>query len=461
MTKFSRFFLAFLVCILAMRIQTASSYISKPQHFLISSTVSMDPSDDSSSSLESSSSSSEESSSFSDSGILKLDIDPEEIYTVLSFTRHGAATDKNMIYDGEWKPYKIENFYEDDEQLTILGEAQCWSSGYRLLQMYPDLVEDALNENTYRVVVGPRLKTSLCGLRYLNGLFDEIWDTGYYFSDSVRRAMIQHGNCHNCLSDIAFPFDESQISSDHPKLKGSMDLLTIKPDAFLDLDDLCYKRFKFLEYEVEDISKQDSRFFRQNVKTFSDGVNSAQATQMLFKHIYHNLKQLPVSEKLTKRVLKSRDGLTDDWVNSLFKVHETDWRFVALFARTLIVEILKRIDHPHFTLASYVVHNNNMLGLVMFLVGVEECRLNTKQVIPYYASNLDLILWQDSETQVKYVALSKDGVFLPMRNCQDGYCDIETFRANLEAYSNLGADLKEFCDTKESLPETEEEAVFE
>lgn len=374
-----------------------------------------------------------------------------ELVQLFVYSRHGAATDYHFLYDGEWKPYKIQRTDDFHEKLTPLGAAQCWSMGRRLAMDFSDFVDSSIESESFLLNTINLNKNRKCTNYMWFGIQNFIPNIGHFSDEVVADAMSKRGNCYNCFSDSQFPFEESQeVSEDLNNSDYWTDNIQVHPMNFLDYDDVCKTKEKFLDLSTDNLPLSDVKLIKKISPYYQhNDFDAYSVIQELFKHLYHGIPLEHGLENATdmfvKRSLKLKDGITERFLVSILDVHENKWTLPALYARAIIKEMREKLDSQDYALNIYPVHNNNLISLIIFLIGAKSER---EHYITYYASTALILVFYDSESDSKYVNLRFKGEDLEIRDC--GFdCDYDTFLSLLDEYSELGGDLKEFCWPKE------------
>lgn len=376
-----------------------------------------------------------------------------ELVQVFVYSRHGASTDSAFLYKGEYEPYHIKQDWSDLEHITALGKAQCWALGRHLAVYYPDFVTDSIESQSILFNTINLTKNKICTHFFWYGILNYTPNIGHFENQIVKKAIKRKGNCHNCTLSSQFPYAKSQMLSEGTEnLEMDSEIMKFHPREFLDLDDSCKSKKMFLNLTVENLPKKDvqiisrmSPAFRLSNSDASD-FNTFNAIMFLAKHLYHNLPMeyglQNISPIYVKRALMFRDGLTEGYLKSYLDVKESSWTIPALYARTLIKDLKNNLLSFENMLNIYVIHNNNLANLIIFLLGA---RNKLRYYISWFASSVNLLVWKNKTTGEKYIEFRLDEELVNMRTCES-FCEYEDFISLLEAYEELGGDLKEWCD---------------
>jgi hypothetical protein len=259
--------------------------------------------------------------------------------------------------------------------------------------------------------------------------------------------MEMHGNCWKCSPNSAFPFELSHHLSSKEKKDNSEFISTdqasskinVVSELVFDLDNFCpnLSQEKFLPISI---SSQDLEY----LSTLSEKPekNLRLLIQQLWKHYYHFLPNLAITEELRQRISNINEGHSLLFtLNSYISLHQTLWTLPAVYSRGLIQEIIKSLDNQE-KWSGFVVHNNNAICFLLFLLGYPKNQ-EQKSLELYdfpLASSLEII-WLADET----VEIWKSGQKIQaLKDCQ-GTCLLKDFKMLLEKYSQLGGNLEEYC----------------
>lgn len=337
------------------------------------------------------------------------------------------------------------------EQLTPLGEAQCWSIGRHLAEEYPELMEEIIENEDYVFNLIRLRKQKRCSNFIWYGINNYIPFIGLFSDNGIAEQTIEEkGRCYHCDSDSHFPYDLSQELSEGTSNNSEKPRkVKMHPEKFLDLDDSCKTRFKFLCLEVDPLPLSDVALFKKATTYFRiEDWDAYYAVQMLFKHLNHNLPLEhgleKVSETFLNRARRMKDGNTECFTESILNVVDYNWVLPALFSRTLIKDLITNLESQDAKANFYVSHNNNVLSLLVYFLGAKE-GLSVYTV--YYASRLVLEVYEHPTTGKKYVQLKWNDTTMDIRDCE-GLCEFDQFKSLLHTYTKLGGDLKEWCGTE-------------
>jgi hypothetical protein len=384
----------------------------------------------------------QESSSSSSSSDCSLEL--EQLFTV---SRHGASTYSWFIYHGEYRAYKLKNEDNDWEQLTALGKAQCWATGRNLALTHSDFISQAVENDSYEFNTIKSDKNKLCADYIWFGIQGYVPFIGLFSDSIVQEAMMRHGNCHDCSDGSQFPYEASQsLDSSTTNTDYLTTNFEIHPENFLNHGDNCIKiKIVSVYSDVDPLPLEDVAILKRSSKYLKKvGVDAFDVLRTISKHLYHGIPLEHGLENLTKGTIKRALSLKDDWQAGSFKflnIHFNNWVSTALNGRPIIRDIIKKIQSQEKAFNLYATHDVNLASLLMFLHGAKN---GIESMIPYYASTLEIRVYYKQKTDEKIVKLFFNGKDYTIRDC-DAPCYYDTFIEQLEVYTELGGDLKEFC----------------
>lgn len=372
-----------------------------------------------------------------------------ELIQVFAYLRHGVSTNSFFLYNSEYSRYKLVKPSNKEEELTPVGKAQCWSLGRNLALKYGEFLFESIDESSFAINIIKLLKSRICARFVWFGISNYTPFIGIFSDFLVEETMEKRGNCHNCPQETQFPFEDSQLLSEDTDNSEyfSDQLIELHHHKFIDLGDFCRKTGKFFDVDVDPLPLEDVAILKKVSSFFHDTEYMAfLAIQSLSKHLYHGLpleKGLQhLSQGTIRRALKMKDSWTGTILRSLLNVHKRHWVLPALYGRSLIEDLLSNLQSQETSMNLYVTHDLNIAALLAFLYGA---RHDIDDFIPYYASTLELAVYYSASKDQKYVKLVFNGDEYTIRDC-DAPCELSQFVGLLETYTELGGDLKEFCD---------------
>lgn len=389
------------------------------------------------------------SSSSSSSSENAVESKGENIVQIFTISRHGTATQvgKPFVPD-EYTAYKIEDKdFRDHELLTALGGGQCWSIGKNLNSKYPAIFNEEIFDKTKaNFHLYYEQKSIKCSHFLEDGMRGITTDIGVYSYPLVREAFEEHGNCPDCFSDSAFPFDESQLIAEFSDsdVLGFSDssihmidqLFSDHQIDFLDWNGECENIEDLYEYKsCKGLSIQDRK--RLFIDPSSEDYTGTHTLYGASKHFYHKLPNFGLSKK-AYNLLANEDW---DFAEGDFTLFY-DGPLVASYVHALAISkrLLKQLETGKLW-NGYLVHNNNIAALLVLLLGKNQ---DKSYYYPYYATTVELLVKSDEEGDL-YVILSKDNTHLKMKECQMK-CPIAKFKEILQSIVDHEDDAVKFCE---------------
>jgi hypothetical protein len=296
------------------------------------------------------------------------------------------------------------------------------------------------------------IKSRKCADYIWFGMQDYLPFIGFFSDSLVQDAFMRHANCHSCYSDTQFPYEDSQSYpgsySDgiNENNEQKTDNFEVHPWNFLNLKDECKTVYKFLCDDVKEITEDDVFIIKSICSNLKTLWSAYHALQIIHKHLYHGLSMTEndlkyLSETFVGRALQLKDSTTDCYVKSILSVHKTHWTLPAIFSRALLEDLISKLGQDTEMLM-YMAHDINLVGLLAFLYGDNN---DLADIITYYTSHLELEVLYSSSRDKKYVRMSYNGKSLAFRTCGET-CELSELLELMSGYTELGGDLKEFCD---------------
>lgn len=408
------------------------------------------------------------SASSADQAVLSSSETPQKLIFMMNFVRHGAHTfSKAMLYENEFESYGIPK--EGFDEVTLMGKAQSYSYGSYLRNKYPDFFTEELldEENSVRIVYPPLEKSFETAKAVKLGLLDEKPNWSLVGVDEEALEAVQyHGHCPGCPYSSYLDVGEIQElvegEVEETRKTEGVTLVETENQWLVDTDALCSEFLDFVSSEeytesltelyesmITPGSQLEENYFKYLEGLYkAEKPNYLKINSFLFKlaniHDAHYLEELDLEDDLS--ALLTKENMIDASRFSFLELNFPNEMLASLHSSEMFKEIKEHSElivssSPKTKALFYVVHDNNLVSLLMGFLGREKFSESFVDLNPTFASALRIEFWSTSEGVT--VQTYYKNKLLEVEGCGSRSCSLETFKELVS--EKVVEDLMEKC----------------